>query len=132
MCPTVSFWPGYSHTQDIIHAGRPNEGFVAYGGWRWTDLDIPAGARIIEAYVELNQNNWGWEVETQLALENSGSPATFSGEDTPADRWQNRTGSSVNWTWDRQEPATTGPTPLTSVTLYRNSLTGMVTWTQSR
>lgn len=102
--PEGIHWPGYSHTQDIIHAGRPNNGFVSYGGWRWTDLNIPAGARITEAYVELNQNKWGWEVETVLALQDGSDPSTFNKDNTPADRWTSRTANTVNWTWDRQQP----------------------------
>lgn len=109
--PEGIHWPGYSHTQDIIHAGRPNNGFVSYGGWRWTDLNIPAGARITEAYVELNQNAWGWEIETTLALEDNGAAPTFSSDNTPADRWRTSTQNKVNWTWDRQEPGDWTNTP---------------------
>lgn len=109
--PEGIHWPGYSHTQDIIHAGRPNNGFVSYGGWRWTNLGIPAGARIVEAYVELNQKNWGWEVETELALENGSDPTTFSNDDSPADRWSDRTGNSITWAFNRLDPGDWTHTP---------------------
>lgn len=109
--PEGIHWPGYSDSQTIIHAGRPNNGFVSYGGWRWTNLGIPTGATITEAYVELNQRQWGWQIETTLGLENSAAPATFSSDNTPADRWANTAAAKVPWIWNRQTPGDWDRTP---------------------
>ena len=92
------------------YAGAPGSG-PAWGGWRWTSLGIPAGATITEAYVELNQSGWGYNMTTTLAFEDSPNPATFSGASTPYDRWANHTTIEVDWAWPKKAPGTWIQTP---------------------
>ena len=103
-------WPGYSDSKSAVYAGAPGSG-PAWGGWRWTSLGIPAGATITEAYVELNQSGWGYNMTTTLAFEDSPNPATFSGASTPYDRWANHTTLEVDWAWPKKAPGTWIQTP---------------------
>src|SRR3989344_8148348 len=64
---TQAGWPNYSHTDGVVYAGAPGGNGPAVGGWRWTSLNIPAGATITNAYVELNQTGYGNAVTTTLA-----------------------------------------------------------------
>ncbi|MBI2644009.1 MAG: fibronectin type III domain-containing protein [Candidatus Wildermuthbacteria bacterium] len=96
-------WPGYSHTDTAVYAGNIS-GRVIWGGWRWTNLNIPAGSTITNAYVELNQSGWGYNTVTTLAFENSPNPATFSSTSTPNNRWQNKTLFQTTWNWPKQAP----------------------------
>lgn len=95
-----------------MYAGAPGSSGPAWGGFRWTGLGIPAGATILYAYVELNQWEWGYEVPTTLALEDSASPQAFSAEATPLERWASRTDFQVEWVWPRASPGSWVRTPL--------------------
>ena len=103
-------WPGYSDSKSAVYAGALGSG-PAWGGWRWTSLGIPAGATITEAYVELNQSGWGYNITTTLAFEDSPNPATFSGASTPYDRWASHTTIEVDWAWPKKAPGTWIQTP---------------------
>ena len=104
-------WPSYSDSASVVYAGAAGREGPTWGGWRWTGLDIPAGAVIVDAYVELNQSAWGYTVETRLAMEDSANPAAFSSGDSPADRWSNRSDSEVAWLWSRGNPGDWHRTP---------------------
>jgi hypothetical protein len=69
------------------------------GGWRWVGLNIPSGARIINAWVEVSQSGYGDNITTTLTFENVANPATFSRASSPAHRLANRTAFAVPWTW---------------------------------
>lgn len=108
----VCCWPWYSQTDGSIFAGAPGPGNSAvYGGWRWTGLSIPADAQIIEAYVQLNQNGYGYVIPTTLSFENAKTPGPFSSWASPFDRWSNRTLFELNWTWPKQNPGAWIQTP---------------------
>ncbi|MBI2049711.1 fibronectin type III domain-containing protein [Candidatus Roizmanbacteria bacterium] len=98
-----SGWPNYNSTSSVMYAGKPS-GNLIYGGWRWTDLSIPSGAAITAAYVEFKQKNWGHVFATNLAFENSASPATFSSSSSPFHRWSNKTTFQLQWTWLKDKP----------------------------
>lgn len=99
-------WPSYSHNDVArgIFAGNPgNSGQATWGGFRWTNLGIPAGAIINNAYVELVQKDWGFSGITTLAFEGASSPAAFSSLSTPYNRWASKTAWNVQWNWDSQK-----------------------------
>jgi len=100
-------WPGYSHSDASsgVYAGNPgSSGAATVGGFRWTNLNIPAGAVVTEAYVELNQKGWGYQIPTTLSFENAASSTAFSSTSGPADRWASRTTFQLNWTWPKKNP----------------------------
>jgi len=97
-------WPNYTHT-DAIYAGAPGINGPVFGGWRWTGLNIPAGATITNASVELNQSCCGWNMTTTFAFEDSAAPATFSSASTPFDRWADRTAFGVPFTFTSTFPS---------------------------
>lgn len=100
---SVSGWPGYSDSDSVVHVGMIGTSEV-FAGWRFTGLNIPAGATITSAYVELTQSGWGYTFPTTFAFEDTASPALFDSDSTPADRWNNRTAATVSWTWARSSP----------------------------
>jgi len=104
-------WPNYSHTSGLVYAGAPGSSGPAWGGWRWTNLNIPAGATITNAYVEFNQNAWGNGMITTLAFENDPNPATFSSNSSPFTRWSNKTTFEVDWSWGTSAPGSWIKTP---------------------
>ena len=108
-------WPGYSHTDggNGVYAGNPGNaaGVAVVGGFRWTNLNIPSGATIINAYADLNQAGWGYQIPTTLSFENSQNPATFSLASSPYGRWINRTVFELSWTWPKQTPGSWIRTP---------------------
>jgi hypothetical protein len=106
-----SGWPGYSHTSNVVYAGAPGGSGPTYGGWRWTGLNIPAGAVVVSAYVELGQAGWGYAFTTTLSLQDAASPASFSQSSTPYHRWQSRTDFETAWSWQRSGPGTRVSTP---------------------
>ena len=79
-------WPDFSSGEGAVYAGKPQEQAV-YGGWRWTEVNIPAEATITEAYVRLRNYTWGHAADTNLAFEKTTIPSTFSSANTPYDRW---------------------------------------------
>ncbi|MBI2098576.1 MAG: LamG domain-containing protein [Candidatus Wildermuthbacteria bacterium] len=98
-------WPDYSNTDVGVYAGRPNSKRTV-GGWRWTDLEIPAGATIQEAYVRLkNREGTVTTLTTALAFQLASDPSPFPADalsgDTPLERWDIPGGitSTVNWNW---------------------------------
>lgn len=103
-------WPGYSHTDATIYAGNTG-GKVIWGGWRWSNINIPQDSTIVNAYVELSQQGWGSNITTTLAFENSKSPLTFSSTSTPNTRWTNKTIFSLSWSWPKQIPGAWIRTP---------------------
>lgn len=104
-------WPGYSHTDIVVYVGRPGDGAPVTGGFRFTGLDIPAGATITSAYVQFIQAGWGWSTQTELAFEDSADPEIFSSTNSPNHRWANRTQFSRVWTFPRQTPGALINTP---------------------
>src|SRR3989344_2418159 len=60
-------WPDYSHTDTVVYVGAPASSGSSVGGWRWTGLNIPAGATITSAYVDFNQVGYGFNIATTLA-----------------------------------------------------------------
>ncbi len=108
---TPGGWPDYNHRDTVVYAGAPGGNGPTWGGWRFTGLDLPANAVIVDAYVELTQAEWGEVFTTTLALEDSPSPSTFSAESSPAHRWQDRTDFQVDWTWTRGVPGSRVRTP---------------------
>ncbi|HCM36818.1 MAG: hypothetical protein A3J30_00550 [Candidatus Wildermuthbacteria bacterium RIFCSPLOWO2_02_FULL_47_9c] len=107
-------WPEYSHTDSDfgVFAGNPgSSGEATFGGWRWTGLGIPAGALISKAYVEFNQQEWGYLISTSLAFEDTASPSSFSPNSTPFHRWGDKTNFVINWTWPKQIPDSWIQTP---------------------
>ncbi len=104
-------WPGYSHTDTVVYAGAPGGSGPTWGGWRFTGLNIPANATILDAYVEFTQAGWGYTVTTTLALEKSAAPATFSPGSSPSARWANRTSFELDWTWPKATPGSKVHTP---------------------
>ncbi len=105
-----SGWPNYSDSSSMVYAGSPSSR-TAWGGWRWTNLGVPAGATILEAYVELNQHEWGNTLVTTLAFEDSQSSQTFSSSSSPYHRWSNHTTFEVDWDWPAQTPDSWITTP---------------------
>ena len=91
-------WPGSSTTSVTLYAGAPGSTGPAWGGWRWTNLNIPADAQIVDAYVEFNQAGYGYSVPTTLSLEDAANPGPFSAGSTPYDRWAGRTTFEAPWT----------------------------------
>lgn len=108
-------WPSYSHTDagSGVYAGNPGStgGVATVGGFRWTGLNIPIGSTITNAYIELNQKGWGYQIPTTLSFENSASPASFSSVSSPYHRWQNKTLFTLGWTWPKVTPGTWIRTP---------------------
>lgn len=104
-------WPNYSDEDSRVLAGSPGTNGPTYGGWRWDDLDIPEGAFITSAYVELTQQGWGHLFQTELALQDEANPTSFSSGSSPFHRWADRTDFSVNWTWGKDVPNTIIQTP---------------------
>ena len=103
--------PGYSHTKGVVFAGAPGQSGPAWGGWRWSDLGIPANATITNAYVELNQVKTGKVVTTTLSFQDSAAPDSFSKATSPFQRWDNRTNFELDWTWNRQRDGAWSQTP---------------------
>ncbi len=103
-------WPGYSHSAGNIYAGRIGSEPV-YGGFRFTNLNIPENSIITAAYVNFTQNGWGWEIPTNLTFENAENPSTFSSTSTPFDRWSSKTSFNTQWTWPRSTPSSTIQSP---------------------
>lgn len=101
---TQAGWPDYSHVDGVVYAGAPGSAGATVGGWRWTGLNIPAGATITNAYVELNQEGYGFDLTSTLALEKSASPATFSSGSSPSSRWGNKTTFQISWAWAKSNP----------------------------
>ena len=93
-------WPGYSNSSNGVYVGAPGSNGPVVAGYRWTGLNIPAGAVIKEAYVEFNQQGWGYNVTTGLAFERAAAAAPFSAASTPAGRASKTTG--VSWSWGAQ------------------------------
>lgn len=108
---TPGGWPDYNDRDTVVYAGAPGGNGPTWGGWRFTGLDLPANAVIVDAYVELTQAEWGEVFTTTLALEDSPSPSTFSPESSPAHRWQDRTDFQVRWTWAKSVPGSRVRTP---------------------
>ncbi len=108
---TPGGWPDYNHGDIVVYAGSPGGNGPTWGGWRFTGLELPANAVIVDAYVELTQAEWGNVITTTLALEDSARPSAFSPESSPAHRWQDRTDFQVKWTWTRGVPGTRVRTP---------------------
>ena len=106
-----SGYPGYSETATTVLAGARGSSGPTYGGWRWADIYVPAEARIVEAYVELNQAGWGNDFPTTIALEDAARPNQFSRADSPYIRWDNRTAFSAPWNWEKRAPSTWIRTP---------------------
>jgi hypothetical protein len=104
-------WPNYSDSDGVVFAGAPGRDGPVWGGWRWADLNIPAGAEVLEAYVELNQADWGSKLTTVLALQNAKAPVSFSQTDSPYARWSDRTNATVQWNWNRGRPGDWHRTP---------------------
>lgn len=106
-------FPAYSSTDVVIHAGWPNAGGnrSTTGGWRFTGLALPACAVVTEAYAELPAANFGYTTTTTLALEDALDPPTFTPDNTPLDRWANRTAFETNWVVDPDEAVTWFQTP---------------------
>jgi len=97
-----SIFPGYSDTDasNGVFAGNPGlAGEATWGGWRWTELAIPEGAIIDEAYVRLRNSGFGADdIETRLAFEKNKVPPTFSSGNSPYHRRLNLT-TQVSWKW---------------------------------
>ena len=108
---TPAGWPSYSSTAVQVYAGSPGDNGPVYGGFRWSGLNIPAGAVITGAYVELSQFGWGHEIPTTLAFHDSAAPGTFSGGDSPYNRWAARTQFESQWQADLSSPGTWISTP---------------------
>ncbi|MBI2577964.1 MAG: metallophosphoesterase [Candidatus Wildermuthbacteria bacterium] len=104
-------WPGYSHTDTTIYAGAPGGAGPAFGGWRWTGLNLPATAQIQTAWVEFNQSGWGYNMLTTLALEKSSVPVVFSSTNSPSHRWTNKTTYELDWSWPKAGPGSWIRTP---------------------
>lgn len=103
-------WPGYSADRDRVYAGAPG-GTTIWGGWRWTDLNIPSWATITAAYVELAQYGWSNVFTTTFAFEDSGNPSSFSPTSTPFNRWGNHTTFEIDWVWPKDLPGSWIQTP---------------------
>ena len=103
-------WPGYSSTDTRILIGDAS-GNKIYSGWRFSDLGIPAGATINNAYVELVQQEWGWVFETTFAFEDTADASSFSASSTPVDRWNHGVTTGVSWTWAKSTPGTVISSP---------------------
>ena len=97
-------WPLFSNSSDDIYAGNPGSCGTNYGGFRFDDLGIPAGAVITDAWVEFTQSAWGWEIPTTFAFHDVAAPDGFIESDSPATRWPSRTTFETTWTWPRQTP----------------------------
>lgn len=107
----------YSHTESWIYAGERTAGNIGYGGWRFTNLAIPAGAIINRAYANLHNSGIAPGnplVITNLAFEKTLAPPTFSDNPgkRPFDRWNGFGGSLghttfmvSNWNWSNGSPA---------------------------
>ncbi len=78
-----------------------------YTGWQFTGLDIPAGATVTRAHVELVQDSSGPAFTSRLAFEDVKSPEPFSSQFTPLDRWSNVTAAESLWVLESD--ATGGP-----------------------
>ncbi len=89
-------WPGYSNSSNGVYVGAPGSDGPVVTGYRWTGLNIPAGAVIQEAYVEFNQQGSGHNITTRLAFERAAAAAPFSAFSTPAGR-MNTTTTGVYW-----------------------------------
>lgn len=104
-------WPGYSHTSSTVYAGRPGSSGPVWGGWRWTNLALPRGARITKAYIDFNQQGYGYLFPTNVSFENSPDPQPFSSLSSPYHRWQHRTSFQLEWTWPKKTPGSWVRTP---------------------
>ncbi|MDP2637805.1 MAG: fibronectin type III domain-containing protein [Candidatus Levybacteria bacterium] len=104
-------WPGFASKDVVVFAGAPGSNGPVWGGWRWSGLNIPKNAKILDAYVELNQSGWGYVIPTILSFENSSNPATFSSASSPYSRWQKHTAFTLNWTWKKSVPGSWIKTP---------------------
>lgn len=104
-------WPFYSHTDTRVLAGRPGSAGPVWGGWRFdfSAAPIPPGAVITDAWVELIQAGYGYEIQTQLYLEDDPLPPPFSSTDSPFNR--PRTTWGVLWPWLRTNPGDAKRTP---------------------
>ena len=98
-----SGWPNFSSNSVALYVGSPS-GRLVWDGFRWSGLNIPADATIVDAYAEFNQTGWGSIFPTTLAFENSPAPAPFSAGSSPFHRWSNRTTFEGIWTWDKGLP----------------------------
>lgn len=96
----ASGWPGYSDIDISLYAGFPGGNSPVVGGWRWTGLNIPPGATILSAWVELSQAWYGYNLTTTLTFQDEQFPTTFSPGHPPAARIANRMPFSVPWTWN--------------------------------
>jgi hypothetical protein len=104
-------WPNFDSASAEIHAGSVNGGGPVWGGWRWTGLNIPAGAQITAAYVELTNSDANWDVTTVLSLEDTRNPSVFSEGDSPYHRWQDRTDFEAVWRWKQSKRGSAYQTP---------------------
>jgi hypothetical protein len=75
-------------------------GLGTTGGWRWANVNIPAGSIITSAWVRLQQAGFGNILVTTLAFDNRPAPPTFTRPDSPAVRWANHTTWTLPWQWD--------------------------------
>jgi hypothetical protein len=84
-----------------------------FAGMRFEDINIPQGATITDAYVEvyISANQW-IQVDYDIYAENSASSSTFTSQDTAGDRPATSAtanySASVNWTtgWHELEHVT--------------------------
>ena len=105
-------WPNYNDRNKIVLSGSPGNSSPVYGGWRWSGPNIPPGAVIEEAFVELTQSEWGNVFETTLSFEDSGAPLTFTSGSTPYNRWvEGHTTFETDWRWDKGAPGDKVRTP---------------------
>src|SRR3989344_783689 len=105
---TQAGWPNYSHTDGVVYAGAPGGSGPTVGGWRWTSLNIPAGAAISNAYVEFTQSEVNWPLTTTLAFQDLPNPPAFSSTNSPYHRWSARTVFNVSWQWRGTTPGASG------------------------
>ena len=104
-------WPGYSSTSTAVLAGARGANGPTWGGWRWTDVNLPAGAIITSAYVEINQAGYGDNFPTYLAFQDTDAPDAFSFFASPSDRWGSRTAFEIEWNWPKDGPGDWIATP---------------------
>lgn len=97
---TPTGFPYFSSSSDRVYSGSPYSSGPTWGGWRWTGLGIPAGARITEAYVEFYLvSSTGSKVKTTLSFQDTSYTTPFYSWATPYDRWLQRTVFEAEQTW---------------------------------
>ncbi|MFO8036538.1 MAG: peptidoglycan DD-metalloendopeptidase family protein [Anaerolineales bacterium] len=86
----------YSTTYNEIYIGECDNGTLITSGFRFGDVPIPQGAKILEAYLEFTVDGF-YDVPllVRISGQDSGDAQPFSGTDQPSDRPQ--TAASAAW-----------------------------------